>query len=620
MDFLLHQVPRLTAANFEIFGEETLTAARVNRNPPKLSWRVSSGIDWFDVNAIVQFRRSGSSPEGDPAGRPPPRAVRQAGRRLHRRDPFRMAGALQVYLFALADETEDGLRLSNAQAGLLDQLLPEGDSVQTDAEFQRRRDRLREFQKIKPRRVSSGFQGELRHYQKAGVDWLHFLHDYEFGGCLADDMGLGKTAQALAFLLSLKDGGKSKTASLLVMPRSLIFNWEREATRFTPGLRLLNHAHATRAKDLAEFDGYDLVLTTYGILLRDIEMLKQHRFHYVVLDEAQAIKNPLSQSARAARLLQADHKLTLTGTPVENSPMELWSQFAFLNPGLLGSMEQFRSEFAGPIERGEDEAAGQLVRKMVHPFLLRRTKDQVARDLPPRTERIVYTEMEPAQRKLYVQKRDEYRAQILGLLDDAGMNDARMKILEGLLRLRQICCHPRLLEPATKSGSGKFDTLLETLDTLRAEGHKALVFSQFVQMLTLVREALDQRGIPYAYLDGKTRDRQARVDQFQTDPSLPFFLISLKAGGVGLNLTAADYVIHIDPWWNPAVEMQATDRTHRIGQDKPVFVYKMIARDSVEEKILQLQDRKRALVSQLISAESSVFKSLTRQDIQALFE
>ena len=619
VDFLLHQVPRLTAAGFEIFGEEALTAARVNRHKPSLAWRVSSGIDWFDVDAIVSF--------GDQEV-----ALKEIRRAVRRREQYvKLAdgsiGAIPpewleryCYLFALADETDDGLRLSNAQAGLLDELLPEGDAVQTDAEFQRRRDHLRQFQKIKAVPVPAGFQGELRHYQKAGVDWLHFLHEYEFGGCLADDMGLGKTPQALAFLQSLRAGGHTQAASLLVLPRSLIFNWEREAARFTPDLRLLNHAHATRARDLAGFNSHDLILTTYGILLRDIEMLRQHRFHYVVLDEAQAIKNPLSQSARAARLLQAEHRLTLTGTPVENSPMELWSQFAFLNPGLLGSLEHFRSEFAGPIERGEDETAAKFLRKLVHPFLLRRTKDQVARDLPPRTERTLYTEMEPGQRKMYNLKRDQYRAQILGLLDEEGMDSARMKILEGLLRLRQICCHPRLLEPTTKSGSGKFEMLLETLDTLRAEGHKALVFSQFVQMLTLVREELDKRGIPYAYLDGKTKDRQARVDQFQTDPSLPFFLISLKAGGVGLNLTAASYVIHIDPWWNPAVEMQATDRTHRIGQDKPVFVYKMIARDSVEEKILQLQDRKRALVSQLISAESSVFKSLTRQDIQALFE
>jgi non-specific serine/threonine protein kinase len=298
----------------------------------------------------------------------------------------------------------------------------------------------------------------------------------------------------------------------------------------------------------------------------------------------------------------------------------LWSQFSFLNPGLLGGFEHFRTEFAGAIEKNHDEVAAAFLRKLVHPFILRRTKDQVAPELPPRTEEILSVEMEPGQKKLYEKTRDHYRDQILGIVEEEGLNDVRMKILEGLLRLRQIANHPKLVEPASRAASGKFNQLLETLETLRAEGHKALVFSQFVSMLTLVREALDTRKIPYAYLDGRTKDRQGRVDAFQNNPDLPFFLISLKAGGVGLNLTAADYVIHIDPWWNPAVEMQATDRTHRIGQDKPVFVYKLITQGTVEEKILLLQDRKRALVSQLISTETSFFKSLTKQDIELLFE
>ena len=524
------------------------------------------------------------------------------------------------YLFSMAEESGEGLRLASAQVTLLDQLLMEGDRIQADDEFKRRRENLRRFSQIEPRALPDGLKANLHPYQKSGFDWLHFLHEYGFGGCLADDMGLGKTVQCLAFLQSLAESHEAKAATLLVLPRSLVFNWEREAARFTPTLRLMNHAGTTRAKDLADFDEYDLVLTTYGIMLRDIEMLRKHRFHYVILDEAQAIKNPVSQSAKAARLLQADHKLTLTGTPVENSTLELWSQFSFLNPGLLGNLEHFRTEFAGAIEKRQDEVAAAFLRRLVHPFILRRTKDQVARDLPPRTERILYTEMEPGQKKLYEKTRDYYRAQIMGIVDKEGVGDARMKILEGLLRLRQISNHPRLVEPDSKATSGKFETLLETLDTLRAEGHKALVFSQFVQMLSLVRESLDAAHVPYAYLDGKTTDRQGRVDAFQNNPDLPLFLISLKAGGVGLNLTAADYVIHIDPWWNPAVEMQATDRTHRIGQDKPVFVYKLITRDTVEEKILLLQDRKRALVSQLISTEGGFFKNLTRQDIELLFE
>ncbi|MGI4789301.1 MAG: SNF2-related protein [Janthinobacterium lividum] len=619
VDFLLTQVPRLTAAGYEIYGEAELASAKVNRSTPTISFRVSSEIDWFDVQAVVQFGDTQITlKEVRKAVRKRERFVKLADGSIGEIPPEWLEK--YRYLFSMSQDTDDGLRLAGAQITLLDQLLLEGNRVEADEEFQRRREHLRGFEQIEPTEMPKNLQGELRPYQKSGVDWLHFLHDYGFGGCLADDMGTGKTFTTLAFLQSLSENHPAKAATLLVLPRSLIFNWEREAAKFTPGLRLLNHAHATRAKDVAQFDDYDLVLTTYGILLRDIEILRQHRFHYVILDEAQAIKNPVSQSAKAVRLLSSDHKLSLTGTPVENSTLELWSQFSFLNPGLLGNLEHFRTEFSGAIEKNHDEIAAAFLRKLVHPFILRRTKDQVATDLPPRTEEILYVELEPGQKKLYDKTRDFYRDQILGVVEKEGLNDVRMKILEGLLRLRQIANHPKLVEPASRAASGKFERLLEILETLRAEGHKALVFSQFVQMLTLVREALDARQIPYAYLDGQTKDREGRVDSFQNDPSLPFFLISLKAGGVGLNLTAADYVIHIDPWWNPAVEMQATDRTHRIGQDKPVFVYKFITRDTVEEKILLLQDRKRALVSQLISTETSFFKSLTKQDIELLFE
>jgi non-specific serine/threonine protein kinase len=285
----------------------------------------------------------------------------------------------------------------------------------------------------------------------------------------------------------------------------------------------------------------------------------------------------------------------------------------------LGSLEYFKREFATPIETKSDEQAAHTLRKLIHPFIMRRTKEQVAPELPSRIERVVYTDLEPAQRKLYTHTRDRYRAELLGLIEISGMDDARMKILEGLLRLRQICIHPALVEPTYRSASAKFELLTETLETLLAEKHKALIFSQFVQTLKLVRAELEARKIRYAYLDGQTKDRQAQVDSFQTDAQIPFFLISLKAGGVGLNLTAADYVIHIDPWWNPAVEMQAADRAHRIGQDKPVFIYKFIARDSVEEKILQLQERKKGIVEQLIATEGSFFKSITKEDVKALF-
>jgi non-specific serine/threonine protein kinase len=619
VDFLLRHVPKLTEKGYEIYGEQNLTEARVNRNRPSISFNVSSGIDWFDIQAVVNF--------GDLEV-----SLKDIRRAIRRRDRYiklvdGSIGALPEewieryrHLFAVGEETDTGVRVSHSHLTLLDQLMSEADRAQADEEFQNRLTQLQSFSSIASKKLPEHFQGELRPYQKAGYDWLQFLHDYNFGGCLADDMGTGKTIQALAMLQALYENGQATSATLIVMPRSLLFNWRHEAQRFTPKLRLFTHADQNRVQEPAEFDQYDLVFTTYGVMLRDIEMLRQYTFYYIILDESQAIKNPLAETSKAARLLQGKHRLVLTGTPVENSTMELWSQFSFINPGLLGNLDYFRKEFVSPIERNQDTDTAQFLRKMVYPFILRRTKDQVAPDLPPRIERILETDMEDEQRAFYDRQRDYYRGLLLGMIEEEGMDQARMKILEGLLRLRQICNHPRLVDSSFKGGSAKFDLLLETMETLRSEGHKALIFSQFVQMLTIVRENLDRYHIPYAYLDGQTRDREGVVHRFQTNESIPFFLISLKAGGVGLNLTAADYVIHIDPWWNPAVEMQATDRTHRIGQDKPVFVYKLVARDSVEEKILLLQDRKRELVEQIIDTESSgLFKSLTQDDIEVLF-
>ncbi len=629
VDFLLHNVPRMIANHYEVYGEDLLTTARVNRNSPTISFQVSSGIDWFDVKAVVSFGELEVSLK----------EVRRAMRKNEHyiKLPDGTIGAIpedwdEQYrrLFSLGSETEEGIRLGRHHVGLIDQALEGVQDVRTDRVFEDYRRQLLDFSGIAHVPLPAGFTGELRPYQKAGYDWLHFLHQYKFGGCLADDMGLGKTIQALTFLQGLQEGsgdrqadqnqpGESARASLIVVPRSLLVNWQREAARFTPSLNILEYFDSARPKDTAVFDKYDLVITTYGIMLRDIALLRKYNFRYILLDESQAIKNSLSQTARAARLLQGQHRLALTGTPIENSTQELWSQFAFLNPGLLGNLEYFKSEFIVPIEKKGDDHSAQILRKLVYPFVLRRTKDQVAPELPPRTERILYCDMEPAQRKLYNRTRDYYRGVVLGMLEKEGIQNTRFRILEGLLRLRQISNHPRLMEANFHGESGKFEMLLETLETLQAEGHKALVFSQFVQMLRILRQPMDERGIPYVYLDGHTRNRMELVDRYQNDPDIPFFLISLKAGGQGLNLTAADYVIHIDPWWNPAVEMQASDRTHRIGQEKPVFIFKLITRDSVEEKIILLQERKRRLVDQLITTESSFFKSLNTEDIQTLF-
>lgn len=618
IDFLLRKVPCLTDDGFEIYGEEKLKTAKVNRSKPTLSLNVSSGIDWFDLEAVVKFGEVEASLK----------EIRKALRKKQRFVKLADGSIGEIpdewverykHLFGLGEQTEEGVRLSNHHLTVIDQLLAEADRSRADEEFARRRERLLNFDGIEPTELPSGFKGELRPYQKAGYDWLHFLHEYEFGGCLADDMGLGKTIEALALLQSHHESEHAQASNLIVLPRSLLVNWEREAENFTPALRTLIHHGPERVEDLSIFDDYDLILTTYGIMRNDIEALREYKFHYVILDESQAIKNPTTKTAKAARLLRSDHRLVLTGTPVENTTFELWSQFAFLNPGLLGNLEYFKREFGNPIEREEDLGAAQFLRKMVYPFILRRTKEKVAPDLPPRTERVVYMDMEPAQRNFYHKTRDYYRGMLLGIIEEQGMNDARMKVLEGLLRLRQISNHPKLVKENFRGQSGKMNLLMETLENLRNSGHKALVFSQFVQMLSLVRAEMEAADMPYLYLDGRTRKRQQRVDQFQQDDDIPFFLISLRAGGVGLNLTAADYVIHIDPWWNPAVEMQATDRTHRIGQDKPVFVYKLIARGTVEEKILKLQEQKRQLVEQLITTEKSFFKNLDADDVDVLF-
>jgi SNF2 family DNA or RNA helicase len=478
---------------------------------------------------------------------------------------------------------------------------------------------LTDFEGIKDYPLPKGFKGELRPYQKAGYNWLRFLNEFHLGGCLADDMGLGKTVQTLALLLAEKEKGKPGT-SLLVMPTSLIYNWEMEARKFAPDLKIFTYTGTLRNKDVSRFEKYDVVLTSYGIVRLDSEALQKFYFHYIILDESQVIKNPTSNIAKAVLDLKSRFRLTLTGTPLENTTMDLWSQMTFVNPGLLGGSTFFRNEYQLPIEKKGDEAKIKKLNAVIKPFLLRRLKSQVARELPEKVENIHYANMSAEQEAKYEETKNFYRHKILEKIDKEGLGNSRMMLLEGLTKLRQLSNHPRMIDPEYKGDSGKLEDVWYMLESALAENHKLLIFSQFVKHLDIVRELLHQKKIPFAYLDGSSNDRKDQVEKFNKDPQLKVFLISIKAGGLGLNLTEADYVFLLDPWWNPAVEAQAIDRAHRIGQTKQVFIYKFITRNTVEEKILQLQKHKLKLSDTLIQNEESVVKSLTREDIEMLMQ
>lgn len=477
---------------------------------------------------------------------------------------------------------------------------------------------LSQFQGIREYSLPANFNGELRPYQRAGYNWLRFLNEFALGGCLADDMGLGKTVQTLALLLSEKQSGRG--TSLLIMPTSLIYNWEMETARFAPEIKTFPYTGTQRNKDIRNFEKYDLVLTSYGIARLDYERLAGFFFNYIILDESQVVKNPSSNIARAVRELKSRRKLVLTGTPLENTTMDLWSQMTFINPGILGTQSYFRSEYQLPIERKNDESRSKKLGSIIKPFVLRRHKSQVATELPEKVENVQYSTMTVDQEKKYEDIKSYYREKILSHIDREGMNNSRFVILEGLTKLRQLANHPKMIEDSYASDSGKMEDITHMLENAIAEGHKVLVFSQFVKHLVLVKSYLHSRQLDYTYLDGSSTDRKEQVERFNHDPSVKIFLISIKAGGLGLNLTEADYVFILDPWWNPAVEAQAIDRAHRIGQKRKVFTYKFITRDTVEEKILRLQERKLKLSRELVTTEESIVKQLSREDIEQILK
>lgn len=481
--------------------------------------------------------------------------------------------------------------------------------------------KLASFDKIGDYNISPDFRGVLRDYQEQGFKWLNFLNEYEFSGCLADDMGLGKTIQTLALLLSLKESKKLKI-SLLVVPVSAIPNWEMEIERFTPALSYYRHQGINRDKDNSRWSKKNLVITSYATMRNDIELFKDFGFDYIILDESQNIKNYFSQVARAAKIIKGNHRLALSGTPIENNLFELWSLFDFLMPGFLGTPGWFRNQFVNPIEKERDSEKIELLKKMIYPFMLRRKKEEVEKELPEKIEITSRLRMDEEQLKLYAETAAYYQERLAEQIDENNVQKSAVQVFEAMLRLRQICLFPRMAdEKYADIPSAKFDYLIELLDDIRAENHKVLIFSQFLEVLDIIRKYLDNGETRYAYIDGSVDivTREKMVKAFQQEEEIGIFLLSLKAGGAALNLTAADYVIIFDPWWNPAVEAQAIDRSHRIGQTRKVFAYKMVLADSIEEKILKLQEQKRILVDEVIATDSASFKNLSKADILDLF-
>ena len=586
---------------------------------------VTSGIDWFDLHGIVEF--------GDQ--RVPLSAALAAltsNRPTVRLDDGTIGVLPEDWLAryapiaAAGDADDDRIRFSRQQATILDALLAGREreaTIEVDETFAQVRRELASFDRVEPLAEPATFEGRLRPYQREGLGWFAFLRQFGFGGCLADDMGLGKTIMVLALLeqqrLDATTDSGSSLPSLVVVPRSLVGNWMAEAARFTPRLRVLDYSHAARATDAADaMAAHDVALVTYGTMRRDIETLSAIAFEYVILDEAQAIKNAGTAAAKAARLLRARHRLALSGTPIENHLGELWSLFEFLNPGVLGRSSVFERATSA-VSAGTDPEMMQVLSRGLRPFILRRTKQQVARDLPARTEQTIACELSTRERTAYEALRRHYRDTVIERIERDGLAKSKMHVLEALLRLRQASCHLGLIDPARRvDSSAKFDLLIPRLQEVIEEGHKALVFSQFTTLLGLLRARLDEAGVAYEYLDGHTRDRAGRVQRFQEDPGVGLFLISLKAGGIGLNLTAAEYVFLLDPWWNPAVEAQAIDRAHRIGQTREVFAYRLIAKDTIEEKVLQLQHSKRALADAVLSADAVGLRQMGRDDLELL--
>lgn len=613
---MMHKVQE---QGYPIHGLSSLQKFRYTTHIPKFNIDITSNAESFDLAIRVQW--------GDQEV--PLKEIRLAI--LNWQDTIMLDDGtlghipeewVRQYSLLLRTGKEQGgvLKVSKLHFALLEDLRDHMDSL-SRKEMEDRRDKLMSFDTADRAPLSREIKASLRPYQLSGFHWMQALDELGWGGCLADDMGLGKTLQTISFLQYVKEKYPGST-TLVVCPTSLIFNWEGELQKFAPTLKFMRHYGTQRELKEEQIEDVDVVLTSYGVVRNDIEHLSGVLWQYIILDESQSIKNPDARVTRAILQLRSVNRIILSGTPVQNNTFDLYSQFNFLNPGQLGNREFFNREFAVPIDKLGSREKAQYLRKLIHPFTLRRTKEQVASDLPDKTITVLWCTMEANQRKLYNEYRDGYRSRLLKKIDEEGISKSGLDVLEGLLRLRQICDHPVLVNETEElqESSVKINELIREV-TENAGNHKLLIFSQFTQMLGLIRTEFEKAGIEHCYLDGSTslNKRQEEVERFQNSDTIKAFLISLKAGGVGLNLTTADYVYIVDPWWNPAAEQQAIDRAHRIGQKRKVFAYKMICKDSVEERILQLQERKKSLADDLIQEDANFVKTLSREDVEFLF-
>ncbi len=617
--WMLHATEKMKQMGIEVFGANELKSFKFNINKPVISVNLRSDTDWFDIEIDVSFGNQKAS-------------LKELQKSFIKKTNYVTLGDGTLGIlpeewmkkfsgyFKTGEIKKNGIQISNYQFGIIDELY---DEMETKPKFlvelYEKKKRLQNISQIEEIPIPKGIKAKLRDYQHHGLNWLAFLDKNQLGGCLADDMGLGKTLQTITFLQYLKSQNKKNPPSLIIAPTSLIFNWKNEIEKFCPTLKMLTFVGNNRAENKDNFNKFDIIISTYGSLLNDIEFLKDFQFHYVILDESQAIKNPNSKRYKSVRLLNSYNKLVLTGTPIENNTFDLYAQLNFLNPGLLGNMTHFKNTFSDAIDKEKNVDSSQLLSKIISPFVLRRTKEQVATELPEKTESIIFCEMEKEQRKVYDAFKNKYRDYLLNKIDENGAAKSQMYILEGLTKLRQICNATSMINDEEDYGnySVKLEILIENIKE-KTGNHKILVFSQFVKMLQIIKTRLEDEQIHYEYLDGQTTNRYEKVDNFQNNTDVRVFLISLKAGGTGLNLTEADYVFIVDPWWNPAVENQAIDRCYRIGQIKKVMAYRMICKDTIEEKIVALQSKKKAVASSIISIDEEK-KSFDINEVKELF-